>query len=208
MHLKRTFDIFFSLLGLILLSPILLIVSLLILIESGKPIFFLQTRVGKNNKDFQIFKFRTMEVDSQNKGLLTLGDDDPRITKTGYFLRKYKLDELPQLLNVLFGSMSFVGPRPEIRKYVNHYTKEDLIIFTVKPGITDPASIAYSNEPEILKTVQNPENYYIENILPNKLSLNKSYLCKMNFFEDLRLIFKTLYVLIRKNLVARKITDK
>jgi len=198
--LKRTFDIFFSLLGLILLSPILLIISILIIIESGKPILFLQTRVGKNNKDFKIFKFRTMLVDSDKKGLLTIGDDDPRITKIGSFLRKYKLDELPQLLNVFLGSMSFVGPRPEVRKYVNHYTEEDLIIFSVKPGITDPASIVYSNEPEILKTAQNPENYYIENILPNKLSLNKSYLSKMNFFEDLKLIFKTFYVLIGKNL--------
>jgi len=200
MYLKRTFDIFFSLLGLILLSPILLIISILIIIESGKPILFLQTRVGKNNKDFKIFKFRTMLVDSDKKGLLTIGDDDPRITKIGSFLRKYKLDELPQLLNVFLGSMSFVGPRPEVRKYVNHYTEEDLIIFSVKPGITDPASIVYSNEPEILKTAQNPENYYIENILPNKLSLNKSYLSKMNFFEDLKLIFKTFYVLIGKNL--------
>ena len=198
MYLKRTFDIFFSLLGLILFSPILLTISLLIIIESGTPVLFLQTRVGKNNKDFKIFKFRTMFEDSDKKGLLTIGDDDPRITRLGSFLRKSKLDELPQLINVLFGTMSLVGPRPEVRKYVNHYTDEDLIIFSVKPGITDPASIVYSNEPEILKTAQNPENYYIEYILPNKLSLNKSYLSKMNCFEDLKLIIKTIHVLIGK----------
>ncbi|MFL0352523.1 sugar transferase [Xanthomarina sp. GH4-25] len=194
--IKRLFDIIFSFVGIALLLPILLIIAFLIKIESKGSLFYLQTRVGKHHKDFKIFKFRTMLVDSDKKGLLTLGDRDPRITKIGYFLRKYKLDELPQLINVLIGNMSFVGPRPEVRKYVNYYSKEDDIIFSVKPGITDYASISFRNEAELLKTTNNPETYYIEHILPEKLKLNKEYINSNNLFTDLKIIFKTFIIII------------
>jgi len=167
--LKRLFDIIFALIGLISLSPILVIISLLILLDSKGPVLFNQVRVGLNNKDFKIFKFRTMRLGSDKLGLLTVGDKDPRITRIGYFLRKYKLDEFPQLFNVLIGNMSFVGPRPEVRKYVNLYSKEDLEILNVKPGITDYASIKYRNEVELIKQIDNPEKIYIEEIMPEKI---------------------------------------
>ena len=171
--LKRFFDFLFSFFGLILILPFLLIIAVFIKIESKGPVFYLQSRVGQNNKDFKIFKFRTMKEGSDKKGLLTLGNHDTRVTKVGYYLRKYKLDELPQLINVLVGTMSFVGPRPEVRKYVNQYSKEDLIVFNVKPGITDYASIAFRNEAELLKNVENPETYYIESSCPQKRVLHK-----------------------------------
>ena len=195
--IKRIFDIIFSFFGLIFLLPLLLIIALIIKIESKGSIFYLQQRVGKHNKDFKIFKFRTMFIGSDKKGLLTLGDKDPRVTKIGYILRKYKLDELPQLINVLIGNMSFVGPRPEVRKYVNYYLNEDLIILSVKPGITDYASIYYRNEAELLKTTKDPEKFYLENILPKKLELNKKYINSKNLFIDLKIIFKTVQTIIK-----------
>ena len=149
--MKRFFDILCALFGLIILSPILLIIAILIKLESKGPVFYRQIRVGKNNIDFRIFKFRTMYVGSDKKGLLTLGDRDTRVTKVGYYLRKYKLDELPQLINVLIGDMSFVGPRPEVRKYVNLYSEDDLRIFNIRPGITDYASIEFRDEAELFK---------------------------------------------------------
>lgn len=194
--IKRIFDIIFSFFGLILLLPLLLIVALLIKLESKGPLFYLQTRVGRHNKDFEIFKFRTMFVGSDKKGLLTLGDRDPRVTKIGYFLRKYKLDELPQLINVLIGNMSFVGPRPEVRKYVNYYSHADLIVLNAKPGITDYASIIYRDEAELLKEANNPELFYIENILPKKLELNKKYINSPGLFTDLKIILKTIQIII------------
>ncbi len=194
--IKRMFDIIFSFLGLILLLPLLLLIALLIKLESKGSLFYLQTRVGKHNKDFKIFKFRTMFVGSDQKGLLTLGDRDPRITKTGFFLRKYKLDELPQLINVFIGNMSFVGPRPEVRKYVNYYSQEDLIILSVKPGITDYASIVYRNEAELLKGVNNPEQFYIETIMPEKIKWNKKYINSHNLLTDFKIIFKTSQIII------------
>ena len=195
--IKRIFDIIFSFFGLIFLLPLLLIIALIIKIESKGSIFYLQQRVGKHNKDFKIFKFRTMFIGSDKIGLLTLGDKDPRVTKIGYILRKYKLDELPQLINVLIGNMSFVGPRPEVRKYVNYYLNEDLIILSVKPGITDYASIYYRNEAELLKTTKDPEKFYLENILPKKLELNKKYINSKNLFIDLKIIFKTVQTIIK-----------
>ncbi|MEO8933450.1 MAG: sugar transferase, partial [Xanthomarina sp.] len=168
----------------------------LIKLESKGPVFYRQTRVGINNKDFKIFKFRTMLTDSDKKGLLTLGDRDPRVTKTGYFLRKYKLDELPQLINVLIGNMSFVGPRPEVRKYVNYYSQEDLAILNVKPGITDYASIMYRNEAELLKEASNPEQFYIESIMPKKIELNKKYINNPGPFTDFKIIIKTLKIIV------------
>jgi len=197
--IKRIFDITFSFFGLIILSPLLLIIALIIKIESKGPVFYLQTRVGKNNTDFKIYKFRTMRVGSDTKGLLTIGDKDPRITKFGYFLRKYKLDELPQLINVFIGNMSFVGPRPEVRKYVNHYSEDDLLIFTIKPGITDYASIYFRNEAELLKASDDPETLYLENILPKKLKLNKKYLISSNLLTDFKIIINTFKTIFKKH---------
>lgn len=189
--IKRIFDILFSGIGLILLFPVLIIISILIIIDSKGPIFFKQTRVGQFNRDFKIFKFRTMHVDSHKMGLLTVGDKDPRVTKMGYFLRKYKLDEFPQLINVFLGTMSFVGPRPEVRKYVDYYSKDDLQIFNAKPGITDLASIEYRNEAELIKKAIDPEKVYIEEIMPAKIKLNKVYLSNNNIFTDIKIILKT-----------------
>jgi len=159
--------------------------------DSKGPVLFNQVRVGLNNKDFKIFKFRTMRLGSDKLGLLTVGDKDPRITRIGYFLRKYKLDEFPQLFNVLIGNMSFVGPRPEVRKYVNLYSKEDLEILNVKPGITDYASIKYRNEVELIKQIDNPEKIYIEEIMPEKIKINKLYINNNNLFIDIKIILKT-----------------
>lgn len=196
MLIKRVFDIVFSLIGLIILLPLLLIIALLIKLESKGPVFYMQTRVGQHNKDFKIFKYRTMFVGSDKKGLLTLGDKDPRVTKIGFFLRKYKLDELPQLINVLLGSMSFVGPRPEVRKYVDFYSKEDLKVLRLKPGITDFASIEYRDEAELLKTAENPEAFYIETILPEKLKLHKKYINSQGLWTDFKIILKTIETIV------------
>jgi len=196
MLIKRVFDIVFSLIGLIILLPLLLIIALLIKLESKGPVFYMQTRVGQHNKDFKIFKYRTMFVGSDKKGLLTLGDKDPRVTKIGFFLRKYKLDELPQLINVLLGSMSFVGPRPEVRKYVDFYSEEDLKVLRLKPGITDFASIEYRDEAELLKTAEDPEAFYIETILPEKLKLHKKYINSQGLWTDFKIILKTIETIV------------
>ncbi|MCL4151888.1 UNVERIFIED_CONTAM: hypothetical protein GTU68_000809 [Idotea baltica] len=195
--IKRLFDIVFSSIGLLILFPILLVIAILIKLESKGSIFYKQVRVGRHNQDFKIFKFRTMFIGSDKKGLLTLGDNDSRVTKIGYYLRKYKLDELPQLINVFIGNMSFVGPRPEVRKYVDHYSKEDLEIFRIKPGITDYASIAFRNEAELLKATDNPEKLYIEDIMPKKIELNKKYLNSNSLIADVRIICQTLLTIIR-----------
>ena len=189
--MKRIFDFLLSLFGLLILAPILLILALLIKLDSKGPVFYRQVRVGKNNEDFKIFKFRTMHVNADKLGLLTVGDRDPRVTNIGVFLRKYKLDELPQLINVLIGNMSFVGPRPEVRKYVNLYSAEDMTILNVKPGITDYASIAYRDEAEIIKKAPNPEKAYIEDIMPEKIKLNKVYINNYGVLTDIKIILKT-----------------
>ncbi|HZW62032.1 MAG TPA: sugar transferase [Flavobacteriaceae bacterium] len=194
---KRGFDIIFSFAGLLLTAPLFLVLALTIKLESKGPVFYLQTRVGQYNKDFKIFKFRTMKVDADKKGLLTLGDRDHRVTKVGYFLRKYKLDELPQLVNVFIGNMSFVGPRPEVRNYVNYYTEEDRVIFNLKPGITDYASIAFRDEAELLKTATNPEAYYITHILPQKLKLHKKYIVNQSLSTDIKIILNTLSAIFK-----------
>lgn len=194
---KRIFDILLSLFGLIILSPLFLFISIWIKIDSNGPIFYKQFRVGKNNKDFKLFKFRSMKMDSDKKGLLTVGDKDNRITKSGYFIRKYKIDELPQLLNVLIGDMSLVGPRPEVRRYVDLYTKDQLDVLKVRPGITDVASIAYRNESEILKDKSNPEKYYIDIIMQDKLGLNLDYIKSKNLFKDVGVIFKTFLAILK-----------
>jgi len=196
--IKRIFDIVFSCLGLILLAPVLVVLALIIKLDSKGPILFIQARVGFNNQDFNIFKFRTMQMESDKKGLLTLGNKDSRITKVGYFLRRYKIDEFPQLLNILLGDMSFVGPRPELRKYVNYYPKEDLIVLSVRPGITGLASIEFRNEVELLKAVKDPEAFFIESIIPEKLKLNKLYMAKSSFWFDLKLIIITIFRVLTK----------
>ena len=179
-------------LGIILLSPFLLIIILIVAFSSRGGVFYIQQRVGKNGRDFSLFKFRTMKTGSDAKGLLTVGARDSRITGVGYFLRKYKLDELPQLFNVLFGSMSLVGPRPEVRKYVDMYNEEQKKVLQVKPGITDYASIEYVNENEVLAKSSNPEETYIKEIMPHKLQLNIKYISEKSFATDLKIIFRTL----------------
>lgn len=190
--MKRIFDIFFSLIGLLILLIPFIIISIIIVIDSRGGVFYKQTRVGKDGKDFKLFKFRSMRTDADKAGLLTVGGRDNRITKAGYFIRKYKIDELPQLLNVLFGDMSLVGPRPEVRKYVDMYRAEQLKVLTVKPGITDYASIEYSNENEILGKAADPEAVYINEIMPAKLKLNLKYIEEQGLSTDLKIIFKTI----------------
>jgi len=189
--LKRFTDIVFSLAGIIILSPFLIIFSILILFDSKGGVFYRQIRVGKENKDFILFKFRTMYVNSDIKGLLTVGSRDNRITKYGHFLRKYKLDELPQLFNVLIGDMSLVGPRPEVRKYVDMYNEEQLKVLSIKPGITDYASIKYSNENELLGKTNDPEMLYINEIMPLKLKFNLYYIKHQSFITDFKIIIDT-----------------
>lgn len=189
--LKRVFDIFFSFIGLVILSPFLIIIGLLIAIDSPGGAFYKQVRVGKNNKDFNLFKFRSMRTGADKKGLLTVGGRDSRITKMGYFIRKYKIDELPQLLNVFFGDMSLVGPRPEVRKYVDLYNEYQKQVLSIKPGITDYASIEYSKENELLGKAENPEQVYIDEIMPAKLKLNLKYIAEQGIITDLKIIFKT-----------------
>ena len=190
--LKRLFDIFFSGLGLFILSPLFFVIALFIVLDSRGGIFYKQVRVGQDNHDFHLLKFRSMRPHSETKGLLTVGGHDHRITKMGYFIRKYKIDELPQLVNVLLGEMSLVGPRPEVRKYVNLYNEEQLKVLTVKPGITDLASIAYRNENELLGKADDPEQLYIHKIMPAKLKLNLKYIEMRSLGTDAMIIYKTL----------------
>lgn len=190
--LKRGLDILFSFAGIVFLLPFFLIIVLMIIINSGFPVFYFQKRVGRFNKDFKLLKFRTMKKDSDKAGLLTVGGRDPRITSIGYYLRKYKLDELPQLFNVFLGSMSLVGPRPEVRKYVNLYNEEQKQVLNVKPGITDYASLEYFYENDLLAKSANPEKIYVEEIMPAKLELNKKYISEAGVLTDLKVILKTL----------------
>lgn len=181
---------------LILLAPLFIFIAIRIKLDSKGSVFYKQVRVGLNGKDFGIYKFRTMFVGSDKKGLLTVGGNDSRITRPGIFLRKYKLDELPQLINVFFGDMSIVGPRPEVRKYVDLYSKEQLQVLSVKPGITDYASIEYSKENEILAKATDPEATYIHEIMPAKLALNQKYIRDQSFVTDLKIILQTLVKIV------------
>lgn len=195
--LKRLFNIIVSLLGLIILSPFFLVLAIAILLDSKGGVFYMQTRVGKNNIDFKLYKFRSMAVDAEKKGLLTVGRQDVRITSVGKFIRQYKLDELPQLINVLIGDMNLVGPRPEVRKYVNLYTKEQSSVLNVRPGITDYASIEYRNENEILAQSDDAEKTYIDLVMPHKLELNRKYIEDPSLGHDIKLIFKTLSIIFK-----------
>ena len=196
--MKRIFDIVASGIGLILLSPLFIILTIWIKCDSIGPVFYKQVRVGRNNMDFQLFKFRSMRVGSDKKGLITVGGHDPRITRSGYYIRKYKLDEFPQLINVFKGDMSLVGPRPEVRKYVDMYTEGQMHVLDVRPGITDLASIRYRNENELLERVNDPDKYYVEVIMPDKLRINLEYVARHSFTFDIRLIFQTFRAIVSK----------
>ena len=193
----RFFDFILGLVGLVVLAPIFIMLAIWIKIDSKGPVFYKQVRVGQNGINFGLFKFRSMVVDADKKGLITVGGRDPRITRSGYFIRKYKLDELPQLINVLLGDMSLVGPRPEVRKYVDLYTDEQQKVLSVKPGITDYASIEYMDENEILGKSSDPEKTYIEEIMPEKIKYNMKYINNKNLFEYFKIILLTVLKIVR-----------
>ena len=194
--MKRLFDIVASGLGLLVLSPLFIIVAIWIKLDSKGPVFYRQVRVGLHNKDFRIFKFRSMRVGADKGSLVTIGGRDPRVTRSGYFIRKFKIDELPQLINVFIGDMSLVGPRPEVRHYVDYWTPEQMHVLDVRPGITDPASIKFRNENELMGQAENPEDYYINVIMQEKIKLYLEYVENASFMYDLMLIFKTFKVII------------
>lgn len=196
--MKRLFDVIASGLGLILLSPLFLILAIWIKLDSKGPVFYRQVRVGYKNKDFRIYKFRSMRVGADKGSLVTIGGHDPRVTKSGYFIRKFKFDELPQLINVFLGDMSLVGPRPEVRHYVDYWTPEQMHVLDVKPGITDPASIKFRNENELMEKAEEPERYYIEVIMQEKIKLYLEYVEKHSFLYDIGLIFNTFWVIVKE----------
>lgn len=195
--MKRLFDIIASGLGLIILSPLFLVVAVWVKLDSPGPVFYKQIRVGRNNKDFFLYKFRSMRVGSDKKGLITIGGHDPRVTRSGYYIRKYKLDEFPQLINVFKGDMSLVGPRPEVRKYVDLYTPEQMRVLDVRPGITDLASIRYRNENELLEQASDPEQYYRDVVMQDKLRINLEYVRNHSFLGDIHLIFNTFIAIVK-----------
>ena len=195
--MKRVFDIIASGLGLLILSPLFLVIAVWVKLDSPGPVFYKQVRVGRNNKDFYLYKFRSMRVGSDKKGLITVGGRDPRVTRSGYYIRKYKLDEFPQLINVFKGDMSLVGPRPEVRKYVDLYTPEQMHVLEVRPGVTDLASIRYRNENELLAKASDPEQYYRDIVMQDKLRINLEYVRNHSFFCDIALIFKTFLSIIK-----------
>jgi len=196
--MKRLFDVVFSCVVLLVLLPVGIILSLLIVIESRGGAFFKQERVGRYGKPFFIYKFRSMRLGAEKQGKLTIGVRDQRITRVGYFLRKFKLDEFPQFYNVLKGDMSIVGPRPEVKEYVAQYTSDQLTVLNVKPGITDYASLAFFKENELLAKSENPNKTYLEEIMPAKLALNKKYLLHRTFGQDMKIIWQTLRKILGK----------
>ncbi len=182
--------------GLLVLSPLFFILAIWVKLDSKGPVFYRQVRVGYKNKDFRIFKFRSMRVGADKGSLVTIGGRDPRVTRSGYFIRKFKFDELPQLINVFLGDMSLVGPRPEVRHYVDYWTEEQMHVLDVKPGITDPASIKFRNENELMEKAEDPEDYYINVIMQEKIKLYLKYVNNVSFWYDIKLIFKTFKVII------------
>lgn len=196
--MKRAFDIIASGLGLIVLSPLFLILAIWIKLDSKGPVFYRQVRVGLHNKDFRIFKFRSMRVGADNGSLVTIGGHDPRVTRSGYFIRKFKFDELPQLINVFLGDMSLVGPRLEVRHYVDYWTPEQMHVLDVRPGITAPASIKFRNENELMEKAEDPEKYYIEVIMQEKIKLYLEYVDNHSFWGDIGLIFKTFWTIVKE----------
>ena len=196
--MKRLFDIIASGMGLICLSPLFAVLAIWIKCDSQGPVFYRQVRVGRGNKDFSLFKLRSMRPDSDKLGLITVGGRDPRVTRSGYYIRKYKLDEFPQLINVFLGDMSLVGPRPEVRKYVEMYTPEQMKVLSVRPGITSLASIRYRNENYILAAAEDPDKCYIEQVMPDKLAIDLEYVKQATLLNDIRLIFSTFKEIITK----------
>ena len=199
--LKRIFDLIFSTLGLILLSPFFIFLAIAIKMESDGPIFYRGVRIGRHGQPFKIFKFRSMVQNAEKIGAASTSLSDSRVTRTGKIIRNYKLDEFSQLINVVFGNMSLVGPRPEVQKFVDQYTEEEKIILTIRPGITDFASIKFHNEGEIIETsgIEDADEAYAKLIRPEKLKLQIKYVKEQNIFLDIKLIFKTLHRIIYKN---------
>jgi lipopolysaccharide/colanic/teichoic acid biosynthesis glycosyltransferase len=195
--LKRSFDILVALTALLILFPFFVILSLCIFIDSRGGVFYKQLRVGKNGKEFYILKFRSMQQGSDVKGLLTIGSLDSRITRVGHFIRRYKIDEFPQLINVLQGNMSMVGPRPEVKKYVDLYNEQQKQVLTVMPGITDYASIQFRNENILLGKSKSPEQFYTQEIMPAKLALNLEYIKKQTLIADFKIILKTIFYIVQ-----------
>lgn len=195
---KRILDLLVSGFGLILLFPFFLLIGLIIKLDSNGPVFYLQQRVGKGGKLFKLFKFRTMRTGADKHTAITVGTRDARITAVGYYLRKYKIDELPQLINVLIGNMSLVGPRPELKKFVDLYNSEQVKVISVKPGITDYASIEFRNENELLAGKSDPIDYYVREIMPVKLALNLQYIKEQSLWTDIKIIMSTIWLIFRK----------
>ena len=198
MLLIRLVDLLLSFIGAVILSPIFLVIAICIKLNSNGHVFYRQIRVGKHNKDFMLYKFRSMNMDADKKGLLTVGGNDSRITTVGLFLRKYKLDELPQIFNVLKGEMSLVGPRPEVRKYVDLYNEEQMKVLSVLPGITDYASIKFRNENNLLVKAEDPDQFYIDAIMPEKIKLNEKYINNQNILQYIKVVFLTIIRIFRK----------
>jgi len=197
--IKRSLDFFFSIIFLIILIPFFIIIALLLIIDDGFPVMYRQTRVGKNGIHFKILKFRTMKKNADTFGKLTIGDKDPRVTKIGYVLRKYKIDELPQLWNIVKGEMSFIGPRPEVPEYVALYDAGQRDVLKVRPGLSDYASLDYINENEILSKYSTPEEAYINIVMPQKLQLSLKYIHDMSLKTDFRITIKTIAKIIKNN---------
>ena len=195
---KRFLDLVLAFIALVVLMPVFLLVAIIIKLDAHGPVFYAQKRVKRGNVDFLIFKFRTMHVNADKLGLLTTSSRDPRITRVGYYLRKYKIDELPQFFNILIGDMSFVGPRAEVRKYVEYYTPQQMKVLDVKPGLTDFAVLEfYSREEELLKSnMANYENVYIDYILAEKNKLNLKYIDHISFFTDIKILFLTFWKIV------------
>lgn len=193
----RFLDVLFSFLGIFFLIPVFVLLYIAISLESNGGGFYCQHRVGWHGKDFMLLKFRSMRIGSDKKGLITIGGHDPRITRIGYFIRKYKLDELPQLFNVLIGDMSLVGPRPEVRKYVEMYTDDQYRVLSVRPGITDYASIEYVDENETLGLADDPDKAYVEQILPDKIRYNMKYIDNKSVFEYFKILFLTVRRIVK-----------
>ena len=190
--MKRLFDITAAILVLIMGLPFFIIIALLIVLDGKGGVFYSQERIGRYKRSFNLYKFRTMQPGSDNLGQLTIGSKDSRVTSIGYYLRKYKIDEFPQLINIIVGHMSVVGPRPEVPKYVKMYNQEQLNVLKVRPGLTDYASLVYFKENELLGKAQDPENVYIKEIMPQKLALNNKYIKEKGMLTDLNIILKTL----------------
>ncbi len=196
--IKRFFDILLSLCVIIVGLPLAAVIAVLIVVDSKGPVFYRQVRVGRNNKDFRLLKFRTMRTGADKSGLLTVGNDDNRITGVGKFLRKYKIDEFPQFVNILVGDMSIVGPRPEVRKYVDMYSERQMRVLSVRPGLTDYASIKYVDENALLSASDDPESTYVNKIMPDKLELNLKYIDNLSILEDVKIIFQTIIAIFKK----------